>query len=136
MSEYFGKRGMSVSVEVFIMKLNDLYSKVTYLVALDRCDQNAADSLSIADLVLSEFSKDFPNVVSLRIKTDNAGSYHANGVFDCMHQIGTKYGINIFAYDYNEAQMVCFNRMCLNKFCSRNTCCILISLYLFCWYFS
>jgi hypothetical protein len=73
MNEYFGKRGMSVSVEVFISKSFMTYQKQVYLVALDRCDQNALETLCIADTVLKKFREDNPHVQQLHLKSDNAG---------------------------------------------------------------
>lgn len=73
MNEYFGKRGMSVSVEVFIFKVGGTYLKQVYLVALDRCDQNSIETLSIADVTLEQFKIDHPNIVKLQLKSDNAG---------------------------------------------------------------
>lgn len=73
MNEYFGKRGMSVSVEVFIFKISGAYHKQVYLVALEKCDQGALETLCIADVVLREFRKDFPQIVRIALKTDNAG---------------------------------------------------------------
>lgn len=73
MNEYFGKRGMTVSVEVFILKPFESYLKQVYLVALDVCDQGSLETLCIADAVLQQFSRDYPEVDRLEIKTDNAG---------------------------------------------------------------
>lgn len=73
MNEYFGKRGMTISVEVFLFKAFGTYFKQVYLVALDRCEQNAVETLCIADIVLEQFKKDFPQIVRLEVKTDNAG---------------------------------------------------------------
>lgn len=73
MSEYFGKRGMSVSVEVFITKSLTDYQKQVYLVSLDRCDQGCIETLCIADKVLEKFRTDNPFVNKIFLKTDNAG---------------------------------------------------------------
>lgn len=75
MTEYFGKRGMTISVEVFIYKVAGIYCKQVYLVALDRCDQNLVDTLCIADLVLQQFKNDYPHIDRIELKTDNAGSF-------------------------------------------------------------
>lgn len=76
MSDYFGKRGISISVEVFIMKIGqEKYLKHCYLVALDRCEQKMVDTLSIADITLKQFHRDFPQIDKLKIKSDNAGIY-------------------------------------------------------------
>lgn len=73
MSDYFGKRGMTVSVEVFIFKAFDSYFKQVYLVALDRCEQNSVETLCIADIVLQQFRFDYPQISELILKSDNAG---------------------------------------------------------------
>lgn len=73
MIEYFGKRGMSVSVEVFISKALGSHLKLVYLVALDRCDQDALETLCIADVVAEQFKKDSPHTKQLWLKSDNAG---------------------------------------------------------------
>lgn len=74
MSEYFGKRGMTVSVEVFLTKIMTSFHKQVYLVALQKSDQGTLDTLCIADTVLDQFSKDFPHIKTLDLKTDNAGT--------------------------------------------------------------
>jgi hypothetical protein len=74
MNEYFGKRGMTVSVEVFITKPCTTYQKHVYFVALDRCDQNSLETLCIADIVLDQFQKDFPSIKQIELKSDNAGN--------------------------------------------------------------
>lgn len=125
MIEYYGKRGISVSVEVFISKSFSTYIKQVYLVALDRCDQDMLQTLCIAEIVLDQFSKDCPHIKEIKIKTDNAGdflahhlsstfvtihyfigNYHANGVPECMNKLASDRGILLSAYDYNEAQLV------------------------------
>lgn len=106
MSEYFGKRGMTVSVVVFLTKAIMSYHKQVYLVALDKSDQGTVDTLCIADIVLEQFKKDSPHITSIDLKTDNAGTtfficvslyvyslttililgnYHANGIAECMY---------------------------------------------------
>lgn len=34
------------------------------------------------------------------------GSYHANGMPECMYDLARKRGITLSSYDYNEAQLV------------------------------
>lgn len=122
---YFGKRGISVEVNVFIMKIGDVFHKKVYLVALEKTDQGMLDTLSIAKVVLDEFKLDYPHITAIRIKSDNAGissnlyiilycitnnkilgNYHANGVCETMHTIAKNVGINLTQYIYNEAQCV------------------------------
>lgn len=125
MTEYFGKRGMTVSVECFITKVLMSYHKQVYLATLQKSDQGTLDTLCIADTVLEQFSKDSPHIKSVDLKTDNAGTYqfvhiclftlntililgnyHANGVAECMHILAEKRGIVLSSYNFNEAQHV------------------------------
>lgn len=64
---------MTVSVEVFIFKSFSKYHKQVYLAALDRCDQGLLETLCIADTVLHQFSRDYPQIVQIKLKSDNAG---------------------------------------------------------------
>lgn len=75
MQEYFGKRGMTVSVEDFISKILDSYVKFVYLIALDRCDQDALETLCIADVSIAQFKKDCPHTKQIKLKSDNAGNF-------------------------------------------------------------
>ena len=78
--EYFGKKGMSVHIDVLLTKnmlLNELVKHVYYTV-LYRCEQTLEDTLSITENVLNEFKKDQPEVTKMFMKSDNAGCYHAN----------------------------------------------------------
>ena len=77
-SSYFGKKGVSLHADVFLMKENDIIKKKIYSTIFYRCDQDTKDSLSIADYVLKQFSKHFPSVNELFGKCDSAGCYHGN----------------------------------------------------------
>ena len=49
-STYFGKKGMSLHADVFLMKENGIIKKKTYFTTSCRCDQDIKDSLSTADM--------------------------------------------------------------------------------------
>ncbi|CAH0546967.1 unnamed protein product [Brassicogethes aeneus] len=106
MTEYFGKRGFSLSVEVFLIKNEEKWQKFVYFVALDRCEQELLDCLSIADIVLQQFSHDNPLIKQLHLKSDNAGCYHANGTAEGIYNICQKYHIQLLDIHFNEAQKV------------------------------
>ena len=51
--EYFGKKGMSLHVDVsFYKSKNKDIVKFTYFTAIERCDQGLVDVISISDVVL------------------------------------------------------------------------------------
>ena len=61
--EYFGKKGMSLQVDVFFYKItNKDVVKFTCFTAIERCDQGLVDVLSISNVVLEEFTQDVPRV--------------------------------------------------------------------------
>ena len=100
--EYFGKKGMSLHVDVFFIYVNNELRKKVYFTALYRCDQGIADTLSLADIVLDKFKTDFTNVKKMYAKSDNASSYHGNFVLEELHNICKQKNIRLMRYDYNE----------------------------------
>ena len=102
--DYFGKKGMSVHIDVLLTKnmlLNELVKHVYYTV-LYRCKQTLEDTLSITENVLDEFKKDQPEVTKMFMKSDNAGCYHDNFSAEINHFICEKQGIKLQRYDLNE----------------------------------
>ena len=61
--EYFGKKGMTLHIDVFFYKLNGSIKKKVYMTAATRCDQGMSEMLGIADLVLREFKKEYLHVI-------------------------------------------------------------------------
>ena len=53
--EYFGKKGMSLHVDVFFRKVRDDLFKLVYLTCLLSCKQTATDVLNIGDNVLQSY---------------------------------------------------------------------------------
>ena len=74
--DYFGKKGMSLHVDVFFVRKEELLVKHVYLTVIYRCEQNTSSIISIADIFLNEFKVDEPDVKKLFTKYDNAGCYH------------------------------------------------------------
>ena len=87
--EYFGKKGMSLNVDVLFTHSNDLM-KHTYFTALTTCDQDVSETLCVSDHVLKQVRADFPNITSLYQKSDNAGCYAGNAVAEIEYAICKK----------------------------------------------
>lgn len=102
---YFGKRGISVHIDVFIMKLNGTWFKAVYITALDKSDQDMLETLSIAEIVLKKFHSDFPHIKSVLGKSDNAGCYHSAATVEVLTKILRKLQINLEQYDFSEPQL-------------------------------
>lgn len=86
-------------------KGDDEFLKQVYLVVLDRCEQSMLDTLSIADIVLAEFHKDYPNITGLRLKSDNAGTY-----FNLL----SPFVLRVFSkYLFNALMSVCLYCICI-----------------------
>ena len=60
--QYFGKKGMSLHVDIFFLKKDEgtNLKKHIYFTAITRCEQATGDVISIADVVLNQFMKDEP----------------------------------------------------------------------------
>lgn len=105
MSEYFGKKGISLHVDVFFTKNEDgTIKKHVYHAISDVTNQDAGDTLAVFDVVLKQFKLDNPEINSLHIRSDNAGAYKCNGVMEALFKIAQNYDIKIERYDFSEAQ--------------------------------
>ena len=100
--EYFGKKGMSLHVDVFFLKKNEVLYKHVYLTAIYRCDQNTSSVISLSEKVIDEFKKDEPEVTTLYTKSDNAGCYHGNFSAESMYEMCKKKDLTLLRYDFNE----------------------------------
>jgi hypothetical protein len=102
--EYFGKKGMSLHVDVFILNEGGVIKKITYFTCFDYCEQNMVDTLCVAEHVISQFSIDFPNCKTLFAKSDNAGCYTGNGYAQLEWKICRWKNIALKRHDYSEPQ--------------------------------
>ena len=57
-SSYFGKKGVTLHCDVFLLQKNGTVKKHTYFTTAYRSNQDIKDSLSLGDCVVKEFSKD------------------------------------------------------------------------------
>ena len=99
---YFGKKGMSVHIDIFYMIVGDELIKVVYITILYRCDQSKVDTMNIAAFVLHQFTLDFPSVSHVNGKSDNASCYHGNHVLENLYFLCKSEGLVLKRYDYNE----------------------------------
>ena len=76
--EYFGKKGMSLPVDILFLKKSGQILKDVYFTAMYRCEQGAKDVITLADIVLDKFKCDEPQLTALYTKSDNAGCYQGN----------------------------------------------------------
>ena len=63
--DYFGKKGMSQHVVIYMKKDNNLH-KYVYFTLLQKCDQNMAQTLSVMGHVCKQIKADFPNIIYWR----------------------------------------------------------------------
>ena len=94
MDDWFGKKGISLHVDVLFHKdINNSLKKTTYFTAIDRCLQDMSSVLCVFDCVLNQIKKDFPNINSLYTRSDNAGCYAGAAVILCRPLICSRLGI-------------------------------------------
>ena len=97
-SSYFGKKGMTLYCDVFLLKENGTVKKH---IAVYRSNQDIKDSLCLSDYIVREFSKDFPDVKELYCKSGNAGCYHGKSYPESIYKICTQNSITLKRLDYN-----------------------------------
>ena len=100
--EYFGKRGMSLHIDLLFRKVDNILSKNVYHTAISKCDQDSRDTLCISSHVIKQMKSDFPELKCLFRKSDNAGCYSANSLAELTRKICKENEIQLLRYDYNE----------------------------------
>ena len=100
--EYFGKKGMSIHIDVFFRKQGEDLLKYVYLTCLFRCNQNSVDVLNIGDNVLCSFKVDCPMISKLFAKSDNASCYHGNFIYEALFKLCKSRSLQLLRYDFNE----------------------------------
>lgn len=78
---------MSIHVDVFFMKLADKFLKYVLITTLDNSDQGLVDTLVVAQVVLAQLRKDYPNVVKIYGRSDKASCYSSNWSFESLKKI-------------------------------------------------
>ena len=82
--DYYGKKGISIHVAVFLIKQQNLLKQHLYFTVIQRCEHRISDTLNLADVVY------------------NAGSYHRNYCLEVLYNICKNKNIRFLRYDYNE----------------------------------
>ena len=77
-------------------------SKQVYLTVIYRCDQGMNNTLSCCENVLKEFQKTNPTITNIFTKSDNAVSYHGNGIFESLFEVCKHAGFQLMRTNYNE----------------------------------
>ena len=99
---YFGKKGMSMHIDIFYTKPDGNLVKQVYYTLLYRCDQSKKETMNITDHVLKQFAQDYPRVSAINAKSDNASAYHGNHILENLFFLCKSNGLKLLRYDYNE----------------------------------
>ena len=103
--EYFGKKGMSLHVDVLSKKDEDgQLRKDVHFTSVYRSDQDVVETLCVVDHVLAQMKTDYPNVKGIYRKSDNAGCYAGNSCAEVECLLCKEHNINLHRHDYNEPQ--------------------------------
>ena len=89
MDVYFLKKGLDISKQV-------------NLTVIYQCDHRMANTLSIYENVLKEFTKTYPTITNIFTKSDNAGSYYENCIFEGLFEVCKHAGFQLIRTGYNE----------------------------------
>ncbi|CAF4613272.1 unnamed protein product [Rotaria socialis] len=105
-SSYFGKRGMSLLVGSFAFKeaLSTETISKTYMLALTSCCQNEHTTLCAAQIILQQFHHDYPHIVKLIKRSDNASVLAGQSTIQCENFFSNSLGIKLLMRDYSEIQ--------------------------------
>ena len=85
--KYFGRKGMSLHVDVFFLKKNSHFLKRLYLPSINQCEQGMIDTLSLGKTVLKQLKVDEPQIQKPFSKSDNASCYQGNYLSQALYQL-------------------------------------------------
>ena len=105
MDAWFGKRGISLHVDVLFYKDSKLHvKKMTYFTAIDRCLQDMSSMLCVFEHVLKQVKQDLPHLNTIYTRSDNAGCYAGAAVVMARPLLAAQAGIQLKRTDFNEPQ--------------------------------
>jgi hypothetical protein len=105
MDAWFGKRGISLHVDVLFYKDSKLnLKKMTYFTAIDRSLQDMSSVLCVFEHVLKQIKQDLPHLNAIYTRSDNAGCYAGAAVVMARPLLAAQVGIQLKRTDFNEPQ--------------------------------
>ena len=105
MDAWFGKRGISLHVDVLFYKdSKSNLKKMTYFTAIDRCLQDMSSVLCVFEHVLEQIKRDLPHLDTIYTRSDNAGCYAGAAVVMARPLLAAQAGIQLKRTDFNEPQ--------------------------------
>lgn len=128
MDDWFGKKGISLHVDVLFYKDKDgILQKMTYFTAIDRCLQDMASVLCVFEYVLKQVKQDLPDLNNLYTRSDNAGCYAGAAVILSRPTICSRVGICLKRTEFSEPQRgkdqadrdIAVAKSCLKAYTSR-----------------
>lgn len=106
MNEWFGKRGMSMHVDVlfFMDPMTRKLKKVTYFTLMDDCKQDMFAVACVFKHVLLQLCQDLPQVSQLVCRSDNAGCYSGASIIAVRNAICKEVGMTLQYVHFTEPQ--------------------------------
>jgi hypothetical protein len=105
-SDWFGKRGISLHVDVVLTKPKNTTSieAFSYVTAINDTPQNGTAVLCCFENLLTDLVKSFEGKNKICLRSDNAGCYHSESVILAKREIAQKFGLQVTAYHFCEPQ--------------------------------
>ena len=100
--DYFGKKGMTLHVDVIFRFENGEMKKYVYFTVMQRSDQDAEDVLALAKHILQKLKTDHPSVTTIYKKSDNASCYHNALGPEVLYWLCSEQDMSLVRYDFNE----------------------------------
>ena len=100
--DYFGKKGMTLHVDIIFTMLNMKLQKNIYFTSMQTADQDAKDVLALADNILKKREVDSPHINKAYAKSGNVSCYQNSLGSAALYRLCESYGIDLCRYDFNE----------------------------------
>jgi hypothetical protein len=105
-SEWFGKRGISIHVDVILTSNGTSrgIENYAYVTAINEVKQNVVAVLSCFENVLKDIAENLKSKKRIILRSDNAGCYHSLPSILAKREIAHRLGFTVIADDFCEPQ--------------------------------
>ena len=100
--DYFGKKGMTLHVDIIVTMVNMKLQKNIYFTSVKTVDRDAKDVLALADNILKKLQVEFPHIDKTYAKSDYESCYHSFLGPEALYRLCKNYVIDLCRYDFNE----------------------------------
>ena len=101
-TDYFGKKGMTLHVDIIFTIVNMKLQKYIYFTNIQTAGQDSKDNLALADNILKRLQANFLYINKVYAKSGKANCYRNSLGPEALYRLCKNNGIDLCRYDFNQ----------------------------------